>query len=203
MHKHPIPEKTFREYVENVVMSYIRRTEVSTPRPVWTPDEMITAIVQVAECPVCSVSMRLKPYPTTILFKKVHEGAKRPDKKDPTDAGFDLYALHTVDLLPHIRTEVAIGVALEMPESMYCVIAGKSTFGAAGVHTFPGVIDSGFRGSLSVFMTNNTESRVTIKRYQKCAQLIFHYNLPIHFESTDELSPSARGEGSQGSTGKF
>ena len=205
-HKHPRPEKTYRDFVENVVASYIHREDVCRPYPdIKTQQQLVDTIVQVAECPICTSSIRLAPSGGggTVLFKKLQQGAKCPEKAHSDDAGFDLYALYTTDLLPGQLVEVATGVALEIPESLYATVDGKSSFGSKGVHTFRGIIDAGYRGHISVYMRNDSLERITIQRYQKFAQLIFHYQIPIQFVSTNELSPSARGEGRLGSTGKF
>lgn len=204
-HKHPRPEKTFRDFVENVVASFIHRENTYNTHPnVKTQQQLVDTIVQAVECPVCSVSMKILPSaPATVLFKKLQSGAKCPEKAHSDDAGFDLYSLHTQDLLPGQMVEVATGIAIEMPEYLYATIDGKSSFGSKGVCTFRGIIDAGYRGHLGVYMRNDSDERITIQRFQKFAQLIFHYQISVQFVSTNELNPSARGEGKLGSTGKF
>lgn len=203
-HKHPRPEATFAEFVDNAVHSYIHRDEINKVYEIETQRQLVDFIVYTAHCPVCAASMKISPSASaTVLFKKLREGAKCPEKAHETDAGFDLYSIHTVDLLPGGTVEVDTGIALEMPKYLYATIDGKSSFGAKGIHTFRGIIDAGFRGHLSVFMRNDSSERVTVARYQKFAQLIFHYTIPIQLVSTHELSSSPRGEGRLGSTGKF
>lgn len=203
-HKHPRPETTFRELVDNAVHSYIHRDEINTVYNIASQKELVDFIDYVAHCPVCATGMKLAPSDNiVVLFKKLDPGAKCPEKAYEEDAGFDLFSLHTVDLLPGQKVEVSTGLAMEMPGHLYATIDGKSSFGAQDIYTFRGVYDAGYRGYISAFMCNNGTERITIQRYQKCAQLIFHHRLPIQLVTTNELSPSSRGEGRFGSTGKF
>lgn len=204
LHKHPVPESTFRDYVENVLASYLTRRHGYTPHDITSQQEIVDAIVKVAECPVCSRGMKIYPEkPITVLFKKLSPSAKSPEKKDPMDAGYDIFALHRHDIQPGETQEIRTGLAFEPPPFIYFTVNGKSTFGSKAIHTYRGIVDAGYRGELSVFMTNGSRDVVTIQKHQKFAQLIFHYIMPVNFVVTDELSASQRGEGKQGSTGKF
>jgi dUTP pyrophosphatase len=203
-HKHPRPEVTFRDFVDNAVRSYIHRDAVNKVYALASQEELVDFIDYVAHCPVCAAGMKLAPTDNiTVLFKKLDQGAKCPEKAYEEDAGFDLFALHTVDLLPGQKVEVSTGLAMEMPKHLYATIDGKSSFGEKDIYTFRGVYDAGYRGYISAFMRNNGTERFTIQRYQKFAQLIFHHRLPIQLVTTNELSPSKRGSGRFGSTGKF
>jgi dUTP pyrophosphatase len=90
-----------------------------------------------------------------------------------------------------------------MPDCLYATIDGKSSYNRREIITFRGIIDAGYRGEVSVFMKNTTGNRITIQRWQRFAQMIFHYSVPVYFISTGELAPSERGEGGFGSTGQF
>jgi dUTP pyrophosphatase len=203
-HKHPRPEPTFRDFVDNAVHSYLHRDEINKVYDIASQEALVDFITYVAHCPVCAVSMKLAPTDNiTVLFKKLDQGAKCPEKAHEEDAGFDLFSLYTVDLLPGEKVEVLPGLAMEMPKHLYATIEGKSSFGKNSIYTFRGVYDAGYHGYISAFMCNNGTERITIQRHQKFAQLIFHHRLPIQLVTTATLSESSRGTGRFGSTGKF
>jgi dUTP pyrophosphatase len=64
-----------------------------------------------------------------------------------------------------------------------------------------GVIDSDYRGEISVGLFNSSKDEFTVERGERIAQLMF---VPVEsavFVSTDSLDETERGEGGFGSTG--
>lgn len=200
---HSAPEQTLKQFLENLFSSLFSINTVKV-YDVNTTSEAIDLMLQVLSCPVCSRNMSLTQYADSVVrYKKLEEGAKMPFKAHATDAGWDLYSISTVDLLPHRTTEVCTGIALEMPENLYATFEGRSSFHSRGIQTNRSIIDSGFRGELTVFMRNDTDTAVIIRKWERFAQLVFHYNIPVKLVVTKELTPSDRGENKFGSTGQF
>lgn len=139
----------------------------------------------------------------SVFYKKLDVGAKMPERAHETDAGYDLFALYTQDLLPNKLTEVQTGIAIACPNNLYFTIEGKSTYNIQRVITKRGIFDSGYRGPVSALMQNEGDELITIQRWQKFAQITFHPRISVHMVVTDELPESDRGEGRFGSTGKF
>ena len=65
-----------------------------------------------------------------------------------------------------------------------------------------GVIDSGYRGELKVPVDNNTDDDYYIETGERLFQIIHPALEPFEVEIVDSLSPTERGEGGFGSTGK-
>lgn len=70
-----------------------------------------------------------------------------------------------------------------------------------GVNTLAGVIDSGYRGEIKVALINLGQEAFTIEKHMRIAQMLFQRVDQAEIEIVEELSETARGEGSFGSTG--
>jgi len=128
------------------------------------------------------------------------EGATAPEFKSAAAAGMDLCACENVALEPGVPTKVNTGVAMELPFMLYGQVAGRSSVAAKGIATFPGVIDSDYRGEIKVLLTNHTGAPHLVAAGDRIAQLLV---LPIARPMVDvvqELSVTVRGEGGFGST---
>jgi len=64
------------------------------------------------------------------------------------DVGLDLYVSRDVVLERHKPTLVGSGFVAVIPDGYFGLVLGRSSTGAAGIHVFPGVIDSGYLGEL-------------------------------------------------------
>ena len=188
-----------------MVDSFLKRgTTHHTPYHISSIDELIQNLVHVATCPVCAASASITPYEHhPIKFKKLDPDAKIPDKKHENDAGYDLYAVFPVEIPPFEQREVRTGIALEMPDDLWGEVRSKSSFFKEGLVCSHGVIDSGYRGEITVFLFNATREPYLMQRWQKCSQLVFHPRIEARFISVKELTFSDRGEGGFGSTGKL
>jgi dUTP pyrophosphatase len=134
----------------------------------------------------------------------------RPDAILPTrayggDAGFDLYAAVPGRLGPGMRAQIPTGVAVEIPPGQAGLVLPRS--GLAAKHGIalvnaPGLIDSGYRGELSVLLLN-TDSRATFELAagDRIAQLVLVDVLTPELEEVDELGSSERHTRGFGSSG--
>lgn len=172
-------------------------------------------------------SMNVKEYATamaklkTDLYKiecEVLDGGKLPSKKNASDAGFDLFAVEDVVIVPGQSLKVPLNIKLKLPQGTYASITGKSGLGAQGLLVHAGIIDQDYRGIPHVVMANvNVIERIDeegfpimrttpiiVKKGEKLAQLIMNPYAPHFFiEETDQVDTNtARGEGGFGSTGK-
>lgn len=149
---------------------------------------------------------------------KVEEGGKLPFKKNPTDAGFDVFATEDIVLYPGQVKKHPLNIRLKLPPGTWAEITTKSGLGAKGQLVYAGVIDEEYRGIVHVIMTNvniiqeldsdglplmRTEP-IVIKKGEKVAQMIMNpYNSQFFVEEVSELDTNtSRGEGGFGSTGK-
>lgn len=130
-----------------------------------------------------------------------------PTQAHPGDAGLDLRALEATALGPGQRASVPTGIAVEIPDGMAGLVLPRS--GLAARHGIslvnaPGLIDSGYRGELTVLLLNTDRAhRVELAAGDRIAQLVLvRVESPTLIE-VEQLSASERGTGGFGSSGGF
>jgi len=137
-----------------------------------------------------------------ILIKLDDSNAVVPTKGYEGDAGFDLRAIEDVTILPHKQCEVNCGIKIAIPKGYFGLILTRSSYGKQQIQVHHGVIDSGYRGLISVFIYNLSDKPFSIKKGDKIAQLVILPVPNMKFKKVVELPNSKRGEKGFGSTGK-
>lgn len=138
-----------------------------------------------------------------LKIKKLHPEAKMPKYAHPGDVGLDLLSLEDYELKPGERKIFFVGLALEFPEGFAAIVKDKSSLPKnAGIHTMGGVFDAGYRGEYNVNLINLGNEPYKIEKGDKIAQLIIYPVEIAELEEVEKLSPTSRGEGRFGSTGK-
>ena len=66
-----------------------------------------------------------------------------------------------------------------------------------------GVIDSDYTGEIRVGLVNLSDTKYTINPGERIAQLVISPVLPLEPEEVEELTPTSRGAGGFGSTGRL
>ncbi|HEY7470471.1 MAG TPA: dUTP diphosphatase, partial [Acidimicrobiia bacterium] len=90
------------------------------------------------------------------------------------DAAVDLQARIEVSLAPGERAAVPTGLAVAIPEGFAGLVlprSGHAMRSGIGVVNGPGLIDSGYRGEISVLLINHGSEPVTFGRGERIAQL--------------------------------
>lgn len=133
-----------------------------------------------------------------------HPAAKIPEYKTKGAAGADLYAVQDTVLLGQTSTVVRTGVLLEIPEGLEGQVRGRSSLASQGilVANSPGTIDSDYRGEIHVILYNTNRAEWQVKAGDRIAQLVIAPVVQLVFEETNEFTPTDRGTGGFGSTGK-
>ena len=142
---------------------------------------------------------------TALAVLRLDARARLPTRAHPGDAGLDLHALDAVTLEPGRRASVATGIAVQIPAGQAGLILPRSGLAARhgiSVVNAPGLIDSGYRGELTVLLLNtDRDERVVLPAGARIAQLVLiAVQLPEAVE-VGSLEDSARGAGGFGSTG--
>jgi dUTP pyrophosphatase len=145
-----------------------------------------------------------------LKVKKLHPDAKLPTKAHASDAAFDLYLYDEGYWQSHDGVYILkTGIAVEIPEGYYGQIAGRSSLGKKGYVVLGGVVDSSYRGEVSVMLARMHEpaSPSTLPSFvftpgDRIAQLLILPVPQVEVVEVDELSSSERGTGGFGSTGK-
>lgn len=136
-----------------------------------------------------------------------HPLAKIPTRANPWDAGADLYAVERVRIPRGEWRLVDTGVAIELPDSYVgymCPRSGLAVKYGLTLLNSPGVIDSGYRGTLKANIINHNMERewIDIEPGDRIAQLIVQQVTFPEFVISNTLASSARGENGHGSSGR-
>lgn len=142
-----------------------------------------------------------------IRVKKLREGALLPTYGTTQAAGADLYACLEAPLTiaPGETAWVPTGLALEVPEGCAGLVyarSGLATKRGLAPANKVGVIDSDYRGEITVVLYNHGSEAQTISSGERIAQLIVTPVLTPAYTETDRLTETLRGTGGFGSTGK-
>lgn len=123
------------------------------------------------------------------------------------DAGLDLMARSSVRLAPGGgRALVPTGIAIELPDGWAGFVLPRS--GLALNHgvsclNAPGLIDSGYRDELKVILVNlDPVAPYEVTRGDRIAQLVIQPVTRVSWLDVEELTPSDRGLGGLGHTGR-
>lgn len=142
-----------------------------------------------------------------IAVKKLRENALLPTYGSSEAAGADLYACleEPVTIAPGETVFIPTGLAMEIPKSCAGLIYARSSLGAKrglAPANKVGVIDSDYRGEISVALHNHGSVPQVINPQDRIAQLLITPVLTPPYQEAEELSDTHRGTGGFGSTGK-
>ena len=144
--------------------------------------------------------MRLK-----VKLKRLDPELPLPSCAHETDAGCDLYSRIDVVLRPGERTLVPTGIEIAIPEGYAGFIQPRSGLAlehGISIANSPGLIDSGYRGEVSVILVNQDSKKTfRVRRGDKICQLVIQKVEKPEFQIVDSLDETERGEGGFGSSG--
>jgi len=141
-----------------------------------------------------------------ILIKKLHSDVNIPKYETEGSSGLDLEAYIEKDLtlLPGERKLIPTGISVAMPSNFEIQIRPRSGLayknGISVVNT-PGTIDSDYRGEIKVLLINLGTEVMTIKKFQRIAQMVICPIIKANLKEVQELPKTIRGAGGFGSTG--
>ncbi|MDC0425336.1 dUTP diphosphatase [Pelagibacteraceae bacterium] len=142
-----------------------------------------------------------------ILIKKLHSDVNIPKYETEGSSGLDLEAYIEKDLrlLSGERKLVPTGISVAMPNNFEIQIRPRSGLayknGISVVNT-PGTIDSDYRGEIKVLLINLGTEAVSIKKFQRIAQMVICPIIKANLKEVKELPETIRGAGGFGSTGQ-
>ncbi len=141
----------------------------------------------------------------TVRFQRLHAAAVLPRYAHPGDAGMDLCACEACALAPGERRLVRTGLAMELPPDTEAQVRPRS--GLALQHGLtllntPGTIDEGYRGEIGVILINHGHETFHVTSGMRIAQLVVAPVLRAAVEEVSAVSPTVRGAGGFGSTGR-
>ena len=143
----------------------------------------------------------------SIRVKILREGAKLPTYGSAEAAGADLYACigQSITIEPGATAFIPTGIALEVPKGCAGLVYARSGMackrGLAPANKV-GVVDSDYRGEITVVLHNHGTQPQTVENGERIAQFIITPVLQPAYEISQELSDTVRNAGGFGSTGK-
>ncbi len=139
-----------------------------------------------------------------IVNKSRHE---LPEYSTAFSAGMDLRANleNPLSVKPMERVLVPTGLYVEIPPGYEAQIRPRSGLAlkkGIGILNAPGTIDSDYRGEIGVIIINLSREVFVVNDGERICQMVIARYEKIHWEETDELNDSGRGEGGFGHTGQ-
>lgn len=139
--------------------------------------------------------------PNTLDCCPVYPSSMLPTRGTPDSAGLDLYSTLDVIVPPGRRVRIPTGIEMAIPKNAYGYIADKSSMAwNRGFHVFGGIIDSDYRGEISVILFNSSTRTQFINKDDPIAQLIIQPYINLTPRSVNQLSETERGNNGFGST---
>ena len=134
--------------------------------------------------------------------KILNPEAKVPTKAYSGDAGFDVYALEDSCIFGKEQRQLKLGIAIEIAEDEVAIMSERSGMAIkSGITSIGNVIDSGYRGEISIILANITNHVFDIKKGDKIGQIIIHKLGNQTIEIVNELSDTERGNNAHYSSG--
>lgn len=143
----------------------------------------------------------------TIRVKLLKPGAKLPTYGSQEAAGADLYACleNPLTIAPGETAFISTGIALEVPRGCAGLVYARSGLackrGLAPANKV-GVVDSDYRGEITVVLHNHGSQPQTVENGERIAQFVITPVLTPSYEIAESLSDTERDCGGFGSTGK-
>jgi dUTP pyrophosphatase len=137
------------------------------------------------------------------------EGLALPAYQSALAAGLDLLAAVAEDapviLAPGKYALVPTGLSIALPPGYEAQVRPRS--GLAVKHgvtvlNSPGTVDADYRGEIGVPLINHSDVPFTIRRGERIAQMVIASVVQADLVQVTTLSPTERGSGGFGSTGR-
>ena len=128
-----------------------------------------------------------------------------PERKTSGAAGFDLLSAIDTVIQPGEFQGIPTGISLEIPSSIEAQVRPRSGLAlnhGIGILNSPGTIDSDYRGEVVVILFNLYKKPFVIKKNDRIAQIVFSKLAKVELRKAKKLSPTKRGKGGFGHTGR-
>lgn len=144
-----------------------------------------------------------------LLVKKISEKAILPSRKTDGSAGFDISACidAPIKINPSEIVKIPTGIAIKPSEENIALLAfprsGLASKYGITLANSVGVIDSDYRGEISIPLINNSEKTFIIEPQMRIAQIVIIPIIIPNIIESDLNDDTERGKKGFGSTGLF
>jgi dCTP deaminase len=111
--------------------------------------------------------LELRNAPEKLIIRPYNRESQQPASYDLRAADETCLSCGTCSLLPTLEW-------IELPMDLAGTIRCRSSFGRRGVLLGAGFVDPGFRGQLTLCLTNMGKEDITVKKNDRVAQMILH-----------------------------
>ena len=138
-----------------------------------------------------------------LSIQRLSAHAILPSRGSKHAAGLDLYAPQAYTLPPGQRVLIPLDISIELPIGTFAHLLPRSGLALKhGIHVGAGVVDSDYRGNVSVLLMNLGAETFEVLPGDRVAQLVVLPCLLMEVNEVSETNASERGAGGFGSTGK-
>ena len=102
-----------------------------------------------------------------VNFNRFSSHASVPTRETPGSACFNVYSAESVP------KTVGLDLGMKFAKKYVCRIYPRSGLSLKSIFLEGGVVDSDYRGNISVTLTNFSSSNIDIERGDKIAQMVF------------------------------
>jgi dUTP pyrophosphatase len=139
-----------------------------------------------------------------VTFKRLDPELPVPAPANIGDAGVDLHTRIELLIPPGGRVTCPTGLAVAIPEGWAGLVLPRSGHAhrlGVGLVNSPGLIDSGYRGEISVVLINHGSEQAHFSRGDRIAQLAIVPTPTVEWVEVTDLDETERGVGGFGSSG--
>lgn len=133
-----------------------------------------------------------------ILNKEV----MHPTRGSEYAAGIDIYSPIDFIISGNEREKILLGISVEINKDEVLIMSERSSMAKNGIHSIGNVIDSDYRGEISIVLRNSSTENHSFSKGDRIGQMLVHKLGDNSIEIVDKLSETSRGAGGFGSTGK-
>ena len=134
--------------------------------------------------------------------RKTHDNCVFPTKAHKNDAGWDLYAVEDAVISLGKISKINTGLSLQIPDGFYGHICDRSGLGSKGLKIHGGIVDSTYRGTIFVCLSNLSYSPYyEVSAGDRIGQILFS-RVPEIYWSEQDFDDSERGADGFASTGR-
>ena len=139
-----------------------------------------------------------------VNFVRLDPELETPTRSHIGDAAIDLQSRIDISLDPGERAAVPTGIAVAIPDGFAGLVlprSGHALRDGIGVVNGPGLIDSGYRGEVTVLLINHGAETVVFVRGDRVAQLAVVPVPEVEWMEVEALDVTVRGAAGFGSSG--
>lgn len=139
-----------------------------------------------------------------VKFERISDDAYIPVRAHESDSGYDIRIPKGLHLKPNEVQLANTGIRIELPRGYECQVRSRSGMPVKHSIVFAlgvGTIDQGYRGEIKIPLWNIGDSRISLPKGARVAQLVFSRIDKVRLKEAPVATDTERGEGGFGSTG--